>query len=319
MNTTHTITEHGPQIPYTVVGGARWDRVRRYPFPLTFLVLSRGDRLFRAELLKDLQSRGLGEILWVEGPEPSSEMDSLASEFPLVRFLLVKGPSTVGELINIGIEESRSPLVMGMWSDTRLASFPAALLPSLEKSAAVCAVPSARNARGESIPSWQSPVWKRRRLSLSFRIPRKDDEATLFPFDYCGVYHREKFRQLGGYDPAIANPYWQKLDFGFRSFLWGERVRGSMEISITYTGAPPEENTTPDQGYKLFWLKNIAVRQRREMGVLPARRLFDYVTHSDTGPAYAVREFRAVRAWVRRNRFRFRRDPRELVERWEKA
>jgi hypothetical protein len=319
MNTTRTTTEHGPQIPYTVVGGARWDRVRRYPFALTFLVLSRGDRLFRAELLKDLQSRELGEILWVEGPEPSAEMESVANDFPLVRFLFVKAPSTVGELFNIGIEESRSPLVMGMWSDTRLASLPAALLPSLEKSAVVCAVPSARNVRGETIPSWQSPFWKRRRLALSFRVPRKDGEATLFPFDFCGVYNREKFRQLGGYDPAIANPYWQKLDFGFRSFLWGEKLRGSTEISITYTGAPPEEDTTPDQGYKLFWLKNIAVRQRREMGVLPARRLADYVAHSDTGPAYAVKEFRAVRAWVRKNRFRFRRDPRELVDRWEQV
>jgi hypothetical protein len=302
-----------------VIGGARWDRVLRYPFPITLLVLSRGDRLFRAGLLKDLQSLGLGEILWVEGPEPSADLETLGHDFPQVRFLLMKAPSTVGELINIGVEESHAPLVMALWSDTKLSTFSSSLLAPLEKAAAVCTIPMARNAKGELIPSWQSPFWKRRKLSLSFHVPRLDGESVLFPFDYCGVYHKEKYLQSGGFDPGISNPYWQKLDFGFRCFLWGDRLCGSTGISVSYTGTPPEEDTTPDQGYKLFWLKNLAVRKRREMGVIPARRVLDYMAHSDTGPLYAIKEFRAVRGWVRTHRFRFRRDPRELVERWENA
>ena len=94
-------------------------------------------------------------------------------------------------------------------------------------------VPVARNTRMEPIPSWQSPAWKRRRLSLSFRIPQKEGEPTLFPFDFCGIYNREKFAQSGGFDPAIANPYWQKLDFGVRCFLWGEHLRGATEVAVT--------------------------------------------------------------------------------------
>ncbi len=38
---------------------------------------------------------------------------------------------------------------------------------------------------------------------------------------------------------------------------------------------------------------------------------------SDTGPLYAVKEFAAARRWVRTHRFRFRREPRDIVERWE--
>jgi hypothetical protein len=317
MNTTRTTSEREPRLPYTVIGGPRWDRVRRYAFPLTLLVLSRGDRLFRPELLKDLQSRRMGEILWVEGFAPSADVESLTHDFPEVRFLLVKAPSTAGELINIGIAEARAPVVVNLWSDTRLSVFSASLLAPIEKSGAVCTVPVARNAQLEPIPSWQSPVWKKRRLSLSFRAPRRDGEYTLFPYDYCGVYNKEKFAQSGGFDPRIANPYWQKLDFGVRCFLWGERIRGTTGIALTYTGAPPQEDTTPDRGYKLFWLKNMAVRLRREMGVLPARRMIDYMLHSDTGPLSAIEEFRAVRAWVHRHRFRFRRDPRDVLERWE--
>ena len=316
MSTTRTTSEADARIPYTVIGGARWDRVRRYPFALTMLVLSRGDRLFRGELLRDLQARAMGEILWVEGNGPSPDVESLAREFPNVRFLLIKAPSTIGERLNIGIGESRAPLVLTLWSDTRLSAFPPAAVGRMEKSGTLCTVPVARSARMDPIPSWQSPLWKKRRLALSFRVPQKDGEPTLFPFDYCGIFNREKFAQSGGFDPAIANPYWQKLDFGVRCFLWGERLRGTTEVVLTYTGAPPEEDTTPDKGYKLFWLKNVAVRKRREMGVLPFRRIFDYMVHSDTGPVYALREFRAVRAWVQRHRFRFRRDPRDLTERW---
>lgn len=324
MNTTRTTSEapgdlapRDARIPYTVIGGPRWDRVRRYSFPLTLLVLSRGDRLFRPELLKDLHSRGVGEILWVERHESSMDVDSLARDFPDVRFLLIKAPSTVGEMLNIGIAESRAPVVLSLWSDTRLSVFSPSLLLAMEKSGAVCTVPVSRNARLEPIPSWQSPVMKRRRLSLSYRAPRRDGEHTLFPFDYCGIYNKEKFAQSGGFDPRISNPYWQKLDFGFRCFLWGDVIRGTTGIALTYTGAPPEENTTPDRGYKLFWLKNMAVRLRREMGVLPVRRILDYILHSDTGPLYAIREFRSVRGWVHTHRFRFRRDSREVVERWE--
>ena len=152
---------------------------------------------------------------------------------------------------------------------------------------------------------------------MAFRIPRGEAEVTLFPFDYCGLYNTQRFLRTGGFDPSIANPYWQKLDFGFRCFLWGERITGSMEIAVTYTAAPPTDNTTPDQGYKLFFLKNMAVRLRREMGVLPAWCVVDYLVHSDASPLYSLREFGAVRDWVRTHRFRFRRDPRDLIHRWQ--
>jgi len=319
MSTTRTTSRPRERVPYTVIGGPRWDRVRKYPYALTLLVLSRGDRLFRPELLRDLQSRGLGEVIWVEGPDPSPDIESLARDYPEVRFLLIKGPTSAGERVNIGIAEARAPLVLCFWSDMRIARFPDRAGEDIEKSGALCTLPVSRTVRNQPIPTWQSPVWKRRRLSVAFRIPRRDGEQTLFPFDYCGVYNREKFTRSGGFDEAIANPYWQKLDFGFRCFLWGETLVGTTEITLVYTGTPPEDDATPDEGYKTFFLKNIAVRLRREMGILPVHRLLDYIVHSDAGPFSSVREFIAVRDWVRKHTFRFRRDPRDLIDRWESS
>jgi hypothetical protein len=319
MSTTRTISEPPARIPYTVVGGPRWDRVRRHPFPLTLLVLGRGDRLFKSEMLKDLLARSLGEILWIEGSESSTDVEPLARDFPQVRFLLVRDRSTAGDRVNIGIDEARAPLVMVLWSDTRLLELPAELPGSLEKSGVLCTVPVARTTRKEPIPTWQAPLWKKRRFALAWHVPRLEGERILYPFDYCGMYNRLKFSQTGGYDAAISNPYWQKLDFGLRCFLWGERLLGTIRMSLAYTGSAPQEDSTPDEGYKKVWLKNLAVRTRREMGVLPAWRAFDYMLHSDTGPVYALKEFRAARRWVRTHRFRFRRGPRDLIDGWERS
>lgn len=309
---TRTVT-----VPYTVIGGPRWDRVRKFPYGMTLLVLSRGDRLFRTDLLKDLLARGLGEVVWVEPDEPSPDIEALARDLPDVRFLLIKGPTTEGERINIGIAEARAPLVLCFWSDMRLASMSRETAEAVEKSGAVCTIPVSRSSRQQAIPAWQSPVWRKRRLSVAFRIPRRDGELNLFPFDFCGIYNTERFMRSGGYDPSITNPYWQKLDFGFRCFLWGERMIGSTAVALTYTAATPEEDATPDQSYKVFYLKNMAVRMRREMGVLPLWCIIDYVVHSDASPLDSLREFGVVRDWVRTHRFRFRRDPRDLLLRWE--
>jgi hypothetical protein len=298
------------------MGGGRRDRIRKYPFRMTVLILSRGDRLFRAEMLSQTQALGLGEILWVEGPGAPYDLESLCREFPQVRFLLLREPATSGEMIDIGVAEAGAPLVLCLWSDTRVSSVSPSFLESLEKGTAVCTVPLVRNVRAEVVPSYQLPHLRKGKLSLQYRTPRSDGEKVLFPFDYAGVYRKERFSQVGGFDPALANPYWQKLDFGFRCFLWGEKIRGSMGLTLQYASPPPAEDATPDESYKAFYLKNIAVRFRREMGIIPAGRFFDYMVHSNSGPLDALREFRTVRDWVSLHRSRFRVDPRDLVERW---
>ena len=174
-----------------------------------------------------------------------------------------------------------------------------------------------RNARREAIPTWQAPGGRQRRFLPKFRPPREDGEKCLFPFDYCGLYSRERFSQLGGFDSRIGNPYWQKLDFGLRAWLWGEKILGTTRLTVLYMGSPPVDDTTPDEGYKAFYLKCLAVRIRHQMGVLQWWRFPEFMFRSDNGPIYAVKEFAAARSWVKTHRFRFRREPRDLIERWE--
>jgi hypothetical protein len=312
MSITPTISN-----PYTVLGGSRRGKVIRYQSPFTVLVLNRGGRLARPELLRELQAQDLGDVLWMEGPEPSYDTESVSRDFPEVRFLLLKAPLSPGERINIGMEEARSRLLLCIWSDMRVLSLPISLRDAQEKREVLCFCPVLKGPGKENTPGCQVPCIRKGRLSLIPSIPKTGEPETLFPFDYCGIYHKEKFLRLGGFDPRIANPYWQKIDFGFRAHLWGESVRWTDSASLLLSQALPTEDTTPDGGYKLFFLKNLAVRFRRDTGRLPYLRLPEYVLRCDTGPISAVKEFREARVWVRKNMFRYKTDARALLRNWK--
>ena len=123
----------------------------------------------------------------------------------------------------------------------------------------------------------------------------------------------------GGYDGGIANPYWQKLDFGFRSWLWGEEIRLSQALRVAYEEEPPTEDSTPDEDYKWFWLKNLAPVFRGDSAAIPPSRYWAYLRRRGGRPFAAAREFRAAADWVRTNRYRFRSGASSVVDLWEEA
>jgi hypothetical protein len=306
------------RVPYTVVGGSRWDRIQKYPYRITLLVIARGDRLFRTQLLRQLEGLDIGEIVWVEGPEVSHDMD-LCKEFPDVRFLLLRDAVSRGAMINIGISESRAPYVLCLWSDMRVGDISPSILDAVQAIQAACILPVIKDQNGHVVPTYQSPLMRKGKLSLHFRPPSREGESVLFPFDYCGIYDKERFSRVGGFDPEIGTPYWQKLDFGFRCHLWGEKISGTLKCTLLSAGYDSAEDATPDDAYKLFYLKNIAVRFRREIGILPLGRIFEYIIRSGSDPFSAAKEFGRAREWIRINRSRFRRDPREMIDKWGAA
>ena len=98
--------------------------------------------------------------------------------------------------------------------------------------------------------------------------------------------------------------------------MWGNKIRHSPELKLSYSTELHSEDTTADESYKIFFLKNMAVRFNGEMGVLPYSQSLRYIFRSDTGPIYAYKEFREVRKWVEINRYRFKTDAQSLLARW---
>lgn len=315
MSTTPTTPER-PAFSYTVVGGARPDRILNAPFRATLLLLNRGPRFDRGAALRDAESLDIGEVISVE--RPSIDVDNLSREHPNVRFLLVQDVPSIGELIDIGVSESRSRLVVVLWSDMRIES-PAALargLEAAERSGAVCVAPELVGPDGGTVPSVSSPAFTAGRLAVGHAVAAADQSPTLYPFDYCGIYRKDRFLSIGGFDAGVASPHWQKLQFGLLAHLWGESILVRRELRMAYRSEMTPEDTTPDPAYRRFYLRTVAVRLQREGAYLPVSRFLPFVFRSGARLGTALAEFRDARRWVGAHRQQFRHDLRGLLELW---
>ncbi len=317
MSTIPT-TSKSLRVPYTIVGGSKEDRSLHVSPPLSILLLHRGSRPYRQEYFKELEQLGDIEILSVETVSASYDIDSLSQKYPRIKFLLLHEEMSRGEQINVGMKEAAGQFVFVMWSDMKISSqLNTYLLERIVNADRLCSVPILQNTKLETVPSIMVPAFHKRNLRVLPMLPQKNEMKTLFPFDYSGIYKREKFLLTGGYDYLIESPYWQKMDFGFRAHMWGEAIECESAFRVRYLAAEPAEDTTPDAGYKLFFLKNLSIRFSGDTGTLPWSRFLPYYIRSGSSLFTALKEFKKVRQWVNVNQYRFIMDARDVTELWE--
>ncbi|GAB4374368.1 MAG: hypothetical protein Kow009_09950 [Spirochaetales bacterium] len=316
MNTIPTT--FNPLLPsYTVVGGS--GKTRKRERGVSVVLLHRGGVIDKKDLLEKFHAMGMAEILSVEASRDTYQLESLVGQYPRVRFLLLHEPANVGRQINIAIHEAISSLCLVVWADYQIdpASLQAGIEAVLKSPRQLCVAPWILSARNTPLPVLRVPAFHKARLKVLAVLPRKEEALNLFPFDYCGIYHKETFTLVGGYDHNIANPYWQKLDFGFRSFLFGERIVCRKEFQGIFFDGDLLEDTTPDDSYRLFFLKNLAPVYMGDRGELPFRKFFSFFFRSKGGLLVSLKEFQAVRAWVKINAYRFKMDSQTITELWE--
>ena len=262
---------------------------------------------------------GFEDILSVEGLGGTYDVENLSRRHPGVRFLLLQKALSLGEIINLGIKEARATFVFVLWDDMRLAGegLSTPVMERLFQNQPLCTVPVLRNLGEEVLPTLQAPVFARKHLKVLSLEPVKAGAPSLFPFDSVGIYHKERFLLLGGYDPQLTNPHWQRLDFGFRAHLWGESIQCDTSLLATYLGEPPMVDTSPDKDYRRFYLKNLVVRFNGNEGYIPVSRFPRYFLKGGGGFFQARREFQEARQWVRLNRLRFQFDAVSITDLWE--
>ncbi|MDR1466317.1 MAG: hypothetical protein LBI40_01685 [Treponema sp.] len=322
MNTTPSTFK---EMTYTAVGGTD----RGASTGLSAVLLNRTGRYHRRTLFQELEKTGFDYIISMEGPHERYDVEELSGRFPQVRFILLKENMTYGEQINIAANELPSPLFFILWNDLRIlhsggASRIAERLlvgqDDLQKASMykrLCTVPLVQNSRFETIPTLIAPALFRDSVKTLTFLPIAEGKPSLFPFDWVGVYDRERFIRLGGFDAAIKREYWQLMDFGFRAHLWGEEILSTHLIRVSYSGEIQVEDSTFDESYRRFFLKNIAPTFRGDSAYLPFRRFFSYCRYSKGNMWGLWKEFMRVRRWVRENSFRFRYDVRAITELWD--
>ena len=315
---------------YTAVGGTE----RLSSTGLSAVVLNRGGRQQRYSLFDELGKSGFDYVLSMEGSASRYDLEALSGDFPFVRFILLKEDVSPGEEINLAALELSSPLFFVIWNDSRIlrggvAGRIAERLQNYTQGGEstftykrICTVPLIQNGRAETMPTLITPVLISEKPStLSIKTipsyPGSEGLQSLYPFDGVGIYDRERFVRLGGFDSSIKSFRWQLMDFGFRCSLWGEKIESTQLVKIAYEGDIPQEDGTAESGFKRFSLKNLAPVFRGDYAHIPLRRFLWYWRKMGSGLTEAWKEFSAARLWVEINRYRFCSDARTIVERWE--
>ena len=328
-----------PLPAYTAVGGNE----RNASTGLSAVILNRLGRYPRRTFFHELEKTGFDHVISVESSPERYDVEELSGRFPFVRFILPKAEISLGEKINLAASEVDSPLFFVLWNDLKfIAGGTAARMAERlrrcngdrEKNGEfkrLCTVPVMLNSRYEILPTLTAPVSQRRKMKTIVIEPHNEGLPTLYPFDGVGIYDRGRFINLGGFDNTMKNTHWQFMDFGFRAWLWGEKIALSQQTKLSYDGQMPVEDNATEASYRRFYLKNLAPVFRggfesgsangRAEGAahLPLCRFPGFLLKSGEDPIAAWKEFSGCRDWVKANCTKWRTDARRLTANWGKG
>lgn len=300
---------------YTVIGNSSESEKK-----ISVLLLSRGGRPFRYELYQELAKLDFDEVLSIEvGSRSHFDLEKESLEHNFLRFLILKDEVTIGEMINIGFSELKTPNVLVLWDDMFISSKQISfrLLEKIMERDILCTVPLFINSEKEEIPTLMTPLFANEMLKV---VPYNESgtEKTLYPYQFTGIYNRGRFIQLGGFDIDIRNQYWQNLDFGLRAHMWGEEILSHRSFSLVHRNSENLiDDITPDSDYMLYILKNLSVNIKKGVGYLPVKRFFSFYEKSGTSFFEALKVFRSVKRWVSINKYRFKSSAPEITRGWD--
>lgn len=317
MNTIPTIFNE-KKISHTVIGGTT-KKSEEETSPFTLVLLNRGGRYYRSTVFQGLESAGFSSIVSIEVHSQTYEIDSLSSKFPYIKFVVPNEVISIGEMINLGILESNSPYIVVMWSDVNGLQIQTVkrIIEKMKNEQLLCVAPLLSNHRMEQLPVQMVPTLQKKIFQIEPMPCYKDASLTLYPFDFIGIYDKEKCIQQGGFDHSIANSYWQNMDFGFRAHLWGEKIILSNSFRLHYDGTIPSENLTAEDSYMRFFLKNLAPIYKIDHAVLPYAKLYSFYRKAGTSFLNSFSHFLKGRQWVKHNKYRFKCDALYILSQWE--
>lgn len=317
MNITSSIFNER-QINCTILGGRRSEE--KSALNVAAILLNGGNSYLRMQNLENLSKCGFEKIISVENDSKNFNLDDLLQNFPEVKFVIPLEKAVDGDLINAAMAEIDSPYALVLRDSIRITR--EILTPQLSEKLAAqnifCIVPRLFAQDKTAVPIKFIPGVKKSVLNIESDVQISDGEPTLYPFNFLGFYDTKKFKRLGGYDFAIKNPYWQNLDFAFRAWLWGERIKISTGLSFSYAEEIPFVDSTPDISQLRFFLKNMAPVIKGGRADLPLSKFFAFKMRSSCGIFETLRQFSSARNWVQKNGRRFAFDAFKLINDWGK-
>lgn len=304
------------QIERTIIGGTEKNPYAAHP--ISVVVLTREISHYKNQIFESLMKNGFESIISVEHHTDNYSIDELSRTFPCVKFIIPHEKISTGEKINISMSEVDSPYVLVLWDDikTRVNMVSDLLLARLHESEALCLSPVLLNDQMQNILVKMTPVLKKGSFTVMPGQVLYDNTPTLYNFDCIGIYNRQRFIQMGGFDYTITSSYWQNIDFCMRSWLWGEKILCSPLFRLSYEDISPVEDSTINTSYLRFYLKNLLPFYKNDYAYIPVSAFFGFARRSSSFFG-SISLFKAARLWVETNQYRFKKDASSLISQWD--
>ncbi len=162
----------------------------------------------------------------------TSSTDSFLKEYwskkePRIVFRENEFRSSIGALINDCMRSIDCDMLFVSWTYLNPYGMSFTQVRSNLALFSLCTVPLIENAEGKILPS----VYKARKSLFGFKAElNKNNPMMPFTFlihNYVGIYRKDLFDVVGGFDEDICDPYWQLYEFGMRSYANSEHIRMS--------------------------------------------------------------------------------------------
>jgi hypothetical protein len=196
--------------------------------------------------------------------EEQGRVPELRLRFPSVTFIVFSHPVSFGTMANAMANECYTTFFYLVRSDVRCDRFDTdsaiELLHRSDKPAAV--TPLLTNRNGEPIPVVQAPLLRDGLIDPVPFFPSGEVTATLYPYLGIGMYERALFQRLRGFDELVEGDFWQVLDFGLRTWLYGYPIFTVSYLSCSFPMRQLViEDRSPHEGMKRVHTKALGMRQ----------------------------------------------------------
>lgn len=183
------------------------------------------------------------EILVVDDASADGSVEMLRREFPGVRVLALSENVGFGEACNLGFREAKHDLVLLLNSDMEVTPGSVEMLLQHLAGPEVFAVgPWYHNAG----PSQSSPRVEPYRVRFQLGAPAGG-----------GLFRRDTFLSLGGFDPLFRPFYCEDLDLGWRAWRQGFRVVLDSRCHFLHL-----ESATIRRLYSAAYVRRVRTRNR---------------------------------------------------------
>lgn len=319
MNTIPSIfNEH--KVPFTVFGGTEENLKVLIP-SVTCVVLSRNGRQYRQVVIENLLRKGFAKVISVNQKSEQHTVEQLSHQFPNVEFIVALENVLQGELLNIAFERAKTEYVFVIQDEMCGENFifNSALAEKLISKNKFCIAPRLVSETGHKIAVVFCPDVEKGKFRIEEETSMADNLPTLYSYDYAGLYKRETFCLLGGFDYTITSEYWQKVDLFMRSWLWGEKTSVSNIFELSYSEAIPEEDRTVELSYLRFYLKNILPVFISDHAKISKTAFLRFKMGNSCSFVESWARFKDGMRWTQENQYRFKTDAVSLIENWGKA